>query len=75
MSVPSGIAGSTRSRKLGFTPETPLPYGGWGWIPDQYGRRWDGDDGDDSSLPVDPGLTDLPALRSGWGPRARPAGR
>ncbi|PBC35691.1 hypothetical protein CJ179_47500 [Rhodococcus sp. ACS1] len=31
---------------LGITPDKPLPYWGWGTIPDQYGRRWDGDDGD-----------------------------
>ena len=30
---------------LGITPPTPLPYWGWGAIPDQYGRRWAGDDG------------------------------
>ncbi|RYE41047.1 MAG: hypothetical protein EOP24_38505 [Hyphomicrobiales bacterium] len=31
---------------LGITPAKPLPYWGWGSIPDQYGRRWNGDDGD-----------------------------
>lgn len=30
---------------LGIRPDAPLPYWGWGSIPDQYGRRWDGDDG------------------------------
>lgn len=30
---------------LGVRPATPLPYWGWGDIPDQYGRRWSGDDG------------------------------
>ena len=30
---------------LGITPPTPLPYWGWGAIPDQYGRRWADDDG------------------------------
>jgi hypothetical protein len=29
---------------LGVVPTRPLPYWGWGTIPDQYGRRWDGDD-------------------------------
>ena len=24
----------------------PLPYFGWGDMPDQYGRRWDGDEGE-----------------------------
>jgi len=31
---------------LGIRPETPLPYWGWGTIPDQYGRRWASDDGE-----------------------------
>ncbi|MFD9666830.1 hypothetical protein ACFWAY_35345 [Rhodococcus sp. NPDC059968] len=31
---------------LGITPPSPLPYWGWGSIPDQYGRRWADDDGD-----------------------------
>jgi hypothetical protein len=26
---------------LGILPETPLPYRGWGDIPDQYRHRWD----------------------------------
>ncbi|OBG83450.1 hypothetical protein A5699_04100 [Mycobacterium sp. E802] len=30
---------------LGVTPRKPLPYWGWGNIPDQYGRRWADDDG------------------------------
>ncbi|MFZ2177202.1 MAG: hypothetical protein WAW17_24840, partial [Rhodococcus sp. (in: high G+C Gram-positive bacteria)] len=30
---------------LGITPRNPLPYWGWGSIPDQYGRRWADDDG------------------------------
>lgn len=30
---------------LGITPRKPLPYWGWGDIPDQYGRRWADDDG------------------------------
>jgi hypothetical protein len=55
---------------LGILPATPLPYWGWGDIPDQYRRRWDGDDGE-SSLPADPGLVDLPPLRPHWGPRNR----
>ena len=52
---------------LGILPGKSLPYFGWGDIPDQYGRRWDGDDGE-SSPPRDPGLAGLPALRPGWGP-------
>lgn len=31
---------------LGIRPSVPMPYWGWGSIPDQYGRRWDGDDGE-----------------------------
>lgn len=54
---------------LGNLPDTPLPYRGWGDIPDQYGRRWDGDDGD-SPPPADPGLADLPPFRPHWGPAA-----
>lgn len=55
---------------LGITPDKPLPYWGWGSIPDQYGRRWDGDDGE-TRQPPNPQLTDLPALHPGWGPRHR----
>jgi Plasmid pRiA4b ORF-3-like protein len=54
---------------LGIVPDQPLPYWGWGDIPDQYRRRWDGDDGE-SAQPADPGLADLPPLRPGWGPPA-----
>jgi hypothetical protein len=52
---------------VGLAPETPLPYFGWGAIPDQYGRAWSADDGD-TPLPPDPGLGDLPPLRPDWGP-------
>jgi hypothetical protein len=31
---------------LGVVPVRPLPYWGWGVIPDPYGRLFDGDDGD-----------------------------
>ena len=59
---------------LGIIPVGPLPCWGWGDIPDQYGRRWDGDDGS-SPMPKTPdGLADLPPILPGWGPRrARPA--
>jgi len=60
--------------ELGIVPERPLPYWGWGEIPDQYGRRWDGDD-DESPVPSDPDLSDLPPLRPGWGPPDRSSGR
>jgi hypothetical protein len=46
----------------------PIPYWGWGDLPDQYRRCWDGDDGSNAT-PPDPGLTDLPPLRPGWGDR------
>jgi hypothetical protein len=55
---------------LGILPDRPLPYWGWGDIPDQYRRRWDGDDGE-SPRPKDPKLSDLPPLRPGWGPEGR----
>lgn len=47
---------------LGIVPGTPLPYWGWGVIPDAYLRRWDGDDGEHRH-PRDPGVSDLPPLR------------
>ncbi|MCP2205203.1 pRiA4b ORF-3-like protein [Lentzea flava] len=56
--------------ELGIQPGQPLPYWGWGDIPDQYGRRWDTDDGQ-TPLPPDPGLADLPVLQPGWGGRHR----
>lgn len=52
---------------LGTVPDVPLSYFGWGDIPDQYGRRWDGDDGE-HRRPRNPGWTDLPPLRPHWGP-------
>ena len=52
---------------LGVTPHRPTPYWGWGMLPDQYSRRWDGDDGD-TPEPPDPDLADLPPLHPGWGP-------
>jgi len=56
--------------ELGILPARPLPYWGWGDMPDQYGRRWDDDDGE-SEPPADPGLSDLPPLRPWWGTGAR----
>lgn len=52
---------------LGIIPDKPLPYFGWGAIPDQYGRAWRDDDGE-SPPPPDPEMEDLPALRPDWGP-------
>ena len=51
---------------LGIVPSDPLPFWGWGDLPDQYRRRWDGDDGE-SQPPKDPGRSDLPPLRPWWG--------
>ena len=44
----------------------------WGDLPDQYGRRWDNDDGE-SPEPKRPTrlLTDLPPILPRWGPRQR----
>jgi hypothetical protein len=53
---------------LGIVPRAPLSFCGWGAIPDQYGRRWDEDDGE-SPLPANPGVSDLPPLRRRWGKR------
>lgn len=47
--------------ELGLEPGVPLPYWGWGSIPDQYGRRWDTDDGE-SPPPPDPHGADLPPI-------------
>ena len=33
-------------KELGSVPDRPLPYWGWGVIPDPYGRLFDGDDGE-----------------------------
>lgn len=38
---------------LGIRPDAPLPYWGWGEIPDQYGRGWADDDGE-SRAPIAP---------------------
>jgi Plasmid pRiA4b ORF-3-like protein len=59
---------------LGIVPDRPLSYFGWGAIPDQYGRRWDGDVDDDEESPADPQRSDLPPLEPGWGEPAAEAG-
>lgn len=46
---------------LGIIPACPLAYWGWGVIPDQYGRRWDDDDGE-SQPPKDTQGSDLPPI-------------
>lgn len=57
---------------LGVVPRTPTAYFGWGSIPDQYGRRFDGDDGE-SPGPTKPKdlYADLPPLLPMWGGRGR----
>ncbi|MEW1566068.1 hypothetical protein AB0454_24145 [Streptomyces sp. NPDC093509] len=54
--------------ELGEVPDSPVPYWGWGSLPDQYARRWDGDDGE-SRMPKRPtrGTGDLPPILPGWG--------
>jgi hypothetical protein len=47
--------------EFGSTPMAPIPYWGWGTIPDQYGRAWDGDDGK-TRPPRDTKGTDLPRI-------------
>ena len=49
---------------LGIRPGVPLPYCGWGSIPDQYGRRWATDDGE-SRAPGKLG-TPHPMLLHAW---------
>jgi hypothetical protein len=59
-------------QQVGVIPAVPVPYFGWGQISDQYGRRWDSDDGE-SPVPQrpEPPLVDLPPLMPWWGPRER----
>ncbi|MFB4317585.1 hypothetical protein [Actinomadura sp. 21ATH] len=53
---------------VGVMPGRPVPYWGWGDIPDQYARRWDGDDGEMSApKPPDSPFSDLPPILPGWG--------
>jgi pRiA4b ORF-3-like protein len=49
------------AEQLGIVPTVPLPYWGWGDLPDQYGRRFDGDDGE-TRTPHNPNRTDLPPI-------------
>jgi hypothetical protein len=56
--------------ELGILPTEPLPSFGWGELPDQYGRRWNNDDGEspEPKRPARP-LADLPPILPWWGPR------
>lgn len=40
--------------EVGEMPEKPVPIWGWGWIPDQYGRRWNGDTEEDEAEEREP---------------------
>jgi pRiA4b ORF-3-like protein len=54
---------------LGGKPSAPLPYFGWGDLPDQHGRRFADDDGGDGPVPHNPHRTDLPPFFPWWGER------
>lgn len=54
---------------FGVDPDRPLPCWGWGDIPDQYGRRWNGDDGSTPMPPAPDGIGDLPPILPWWGPQ------
>jgi hypothetical protein len=60
--------------EVGWVPPVPTAYSGWGNIPDQYGRRWDEDDGYGGTTGKDPHLRDLPPLRPWWGSVGRGEG-
>jgi len=55
--------------ELGETPPEVTAYDGWGVLPDQYLRRFAGDDGE-TPMPADQRNRDLPPLRPWWGPGA-----
>jgi hypothetical protein len=46
---------------LGTIPDKPMPFWGWGALPDQYGRRWADDDGE-GGPPKNTRGADLPAI-------------
>jgi hypothetical protein len=55
--------------EFGVLPDIPTVVSGWGTIPDQYGRRFADDDGEQPVPPQpDPPLSDLPPLVPWWGP-------
>ncbi len=54
---------------VGLVPKVPTPTWGWGSIPDQYGRRWDGD-GSGGTMPRRP-AGPHPMYGGGW-PAATP---
>jgi hypothetical protein len=50
---------------VGIVPAQPVPFWGWGSLPDQYDRRWADDDGE-SPVPPDPHGRDLPPILPEW---------
>ena len=52
---------------LGFEPARPTVAFGWGDLPDQYGHRFDGDDGGPLPDQPEPPTSDLPPLLPQWG--------
>jgi hypothetical protein len=54
---------------LGTVPDRPLPCWGWGDVPDQYGRRWNGDGGSTPMPPAPDGMADLLPILPWWGPK------
>lgn len=53
----------------GAVPTRPAVIDGWGVLPDQHGRAFEGDDGETPPPPApDPPTSDLPPLLHGWGP-------
>jgi hypothetical protein len=59
--------------ELGIRADGPLPYWGWGAIPDQYGRRWADDDGH-ARLPRRPSGVH-PMLAGTWPHDSQPPAR
>jgi hypothetical protein len=53
---------------VGIQPAQPTASWGWGDIPDQYQRRWNGDDGESPTPKRPRDLSDLPPILPGWGP-------
>ena len=70
-------------RLAGIRPRQIIPVWGWGVLPDQYDRRWDGDDGERDLPPGDEADGHQAAFRTGgggcahrgradrWGPHGR----
>lgn len=52
-------------KACGAVPVRPVAIFGWGNLPDQYGRRWLGDDGS-SRPPPNPNGRDLPPILPEW---------